>query len=505
MKMELLGKKSGSYNRNSASWAEKVLRYIVIILGCFYITSYLVVALIRMRYQFELQWIEGASLVQMRRILAGQQIYVPPSLEYVSMIYTPLYFYVSAAVAELVGNGFLGLRLVSIISSLGCLAIIYKFVRKEGYGLWPAISACGLFAATYGLTTGWFDIARVDSLFLFLALGSLYLLRFAKSSLHLVAAGIIAAMAFQTKQTGLIVAAPMMIYAILVFRSRALYFAVTCLGLIAASAIIMNWVSSGWYSYFAWDIPNQHAIDQTKWIIFWFGDLMPKLFVSIAACLLYLTVGLDWNQKRKHATFYICATLGMIAAGWMGRLHNGGFINVVMPTYAWISILFGLEIGRRLERSGSSKSAYPAIIIYSLCIMQFASAVYNPLTFIPSREDYRAGKSLVQLIARSKGDVFIPFHPYLALLSGKRGFMHRMVASDIFRSKDKVMKDKLNDDLKEAISKKRFDLIILNDHWIRDCVSSNYKYAGRVFQNQSAFFPKTGLRTRPESIWKNSE
>ena len=46
-------------------------------------------------------------------------LYTPPTLAYVSYTYTPFYAWVSAAVAEVTGVGFLPLRLVSLGSLTG--------------------------------------------------------------------------------------------------------------------------------------------------------------------------------------------------------------------------------------------------------------------------------------------------------------------------------------------------------------------------------------------------
>ena len=153
-------------------------------------------------------------------ILSGRPLYVEPSLEFTPFIYTPLYFYVAAAVSKVLGVGFLPLRLVSFVASLGCLWLIGRFVRRET-GSWTwGIVAAGLFAATYRLSGAWLDIARVDTLFLFLVLGSIHLLRFRRGPLD---GGGWAAdgLAFLTKQTALFIALPLALYPLLFGRGWA--------------------------------------------------------------------------------------------------------------------------------------------------------------------------------------------------------------------------------------------------------------------------------------------
>ena len=92
---------------------------------------YLYVALHRIGYPYELEWLEGGAVEIVRRVAEGQAIYVQPSVHYVPYPYTPLYFWVSGALAHVTGVGFLPLRLVSLLSSLGCCAVLIRIVWER--------------------------------------------------------------------------------------------------------------------------------------------------------------------------------------------------------------------------------------------------------------------------------------------------------------------------------------------------------------------------------------
>lgn len=465
--------------------------------GCGYILSYVIVALIRMHYPFELQWIEGASLIEVQRINAGKEIYTSPSIHYIPMIYPPLYFYTSALIAKILGSGFFPLRLLSFLSSLGCIGFIYAFIRKEGYNRWIAVSSGGLYAGCYSLTTGWFDVARVDSFFLLLALGGLYALRKAESPLSLATAGVLAWLAFLAKQSGFVIAAPMIIYTMCAYRKKSAWFIAPYLGLIAISIIFLNHSTHSWYAYYVFKLPSQHTIETAKLLEFWTKDLFPGLFVAIAFAFLYLLIGIN-RSKSKEKIFYVCATLGMISTAWTGRLHSGGYVNVVMPAYAWISVLFGIGVGSLLERA---RSAELTLAIYLACFLQYACLVYSPGKYIPDEKDYRSGYKLVSLVSNVKGEVLIPFHPYIAVLAGKKPSFHRMVFSDICRSNDAKIKCQLNREINTAINSKKYKLIILDDLWLRDQVLKEYTSRGTVFSKLSDFKTRSGLPKRPRRMY----
>src|SRR4029453_3921595 len=184
-----------------------VLRILLLAIAGLFVLTYLGVAVARLSYPFEVEPLEGGSLTQVRRILAGEPVYVPPTLDFTPYPYTPLYFYLSAGVAAVTGIGFAPLRFVSLAASLGSMVLIYRFVRRETGSLICAFLSAALFAATFRLGGAWFDIARVDSLMMFLLLLGAFIWRKASSGGAAFTAGFVMGLSFLTKQTALPVGA----------------------------------------------------------------------------------------------------------------------------------------------------------------------------------------------------------------------------------------------------------------------------------------------------------
>ena len=181
----------------------RAVRVVAALAGLAVIGTYVGIALARLGYPGHLEILEGNSLVEMRRILAGQQLYPPPSAGYVPDGYTPLYFAVSAAAASVLGQSYLPLRLVSLVASLACFAILGRLVQRETGSRGAGLAAAGLLAATYFATYTWFDLGRVDSLFLALSVAGLYAARWAGRTRGAIVAGLLLGAAFCTKQTAL--------------------------------------------------------------------------------------------------------------------------------------------------------------------------------------------------------------------------------------------------------------------------------------------------------------
>ena len=222
------------------------------------IAVYLYVALHRIGYPYELEWLEGGAVEIVNRVAHGHGIYVAPSLHYVAYPYPPLYFWVSALLAKGIGVGFVAPRLVSFVASLGSLVVLWDVVRRDTGDALAGLVTAGIFAATYVVGGAYFDLARVDSLFVFLLLASIAVARRVRSWRGGVAVGGLVFLSFFTKQTALLAAAPMFAYLLVARRRIAVSAIVTLAVLGIASTVVMNAVSHGWYDYFVFhELLNQ--------------------------------------------------------------------------------------------------------------------------------------------------------------------------------------------------------------------------------------------------------
>ena len=143
---------------------ESIVKFLLSLAASASLAACAYVMLSRMAYPFELEWMEGGSLVHVWRILNGLPLYTPPSIDFMPFIYQPFYYVVSAFFALFTGFSFLPLRLVSALSTLLVIILLYRFTTRETGDRWLGVIAAGLFAGTFRLVGAWFDIARVDML-----------------------------------------------------------------------------------------------------------------------------------------------------------------------------------------------------------------------------------------------------------------------------------------------------------------------------------------------------
>ena len=277
---------SNSRKKNPIEYFYTTALIISISVAIMQFTRFLFIASSRIAFPFTLEWMEGGSFVQVSRILNGQALYVRPSFDFIPQIYPPVYFYVSALVSKVLGNSFLSLRLVSILSTLGILFLVFSLVYEHSGSTLGGILASGLFCATYELTRYWFDIARVDSLALALLLLAAYFLLKDKLWASILG-GIFLALSCFTKQTMLIVAVVFIIYCLFSLRKKDLIFLVTAIITFLSGTLILNLLHSGWYSYYIFHLPGQHSVipDVNKLIAstntILFVEIIKPLFFSV--------------------------------------------------------------------------------------------------------------------------------------------------------------------------------------------------------------------------------
>ncbi len=482
-------------------------RALALALAAFYVIAFVGVALVRLRYPFALEWIEGGMLDEVRWLLAGHDLYVRPSLDFVPFIYNPLYFWICAGVAKVLGPTLLTLRLVSLASSLGTLVLLHALVVHETRDRATGLFAAGLYAATFHVTEQFMDIARVDALFVLLAIAPVWVLRTRPTASGRVIAAVLLVLCFLAKQTGVLVAAPLVVF---VLRDAARdattprarwqgvpFAAIVVVGILG-SAWLLQATSDGWYAYYAFELPHGHTVVTGMWTEFWTSDLAGALGgACVGALFVFFGPG---GMPQRVRELWGAALAGVLLASWAGRLHDGGWTNVLMPAYAVLAALFALAIhsASTLARSAEAGMRRRLELFVALVgLLQLATLLYDPRRTVPSSRDEAAGVQVVATLRGAPGDTFTPTDSYLAALAGKRPHLHEMAVRDVLRAPASGISAALRDDIRNALRSHRWAMLITDDDFFASDVVDNYKRGPESVRDPGAFFPVTGMRVRP--------
>ena len=507
----------------------RILEAALVAGALWYLGSYLVVALARIGYPYDLEWMEGGTLEHVARILAGQPLYVPPSLEFTPYIYGPLYYHVAAPVAKLFGLRLLSLRIVSFAASLGVFALIAALVHGRTRSRLGALVAAGLFAALFKRSGAFFDLARVDSLALFFTLLAVWVLLASKR--HDVAAGVLLAAAFFTKQSALLIAAPVVIARSWSLRGpQRLHGIAAFVALAGGGSLFLHLRTEGWSTYYLFALPASHPWVPGAWVGYW-----RELFMVVPVAMLALafviagargagaarpiesgTLGGSHTPRERRArgnpalphAIELAAVLGALAESWSSRLHVGGYDNVLMPVYACLAWQTGSMLGGVVqpapgEVSGLAKRRVLLALAPWACLVQLALLWSPPWRQVPTAADRAAGAALVAKLAVVPGPVLVPYHPHLGRLAGKATHAHEMALADVMRGGDRRAADALAADVRRRLAAREFAAVVVDQDWWRADLSASYVHSQTLWAADPAvFWPRTGWLVRPRDLYE---
>ena len=464
----------------------------------------------RAAYPFDLEWMEGGSLVQILRLLEGKALYVAPSLEYIPYIYPPLYTYLSALLAKVINiSWFLPLRLVSLAASAGIGVLIYAITRRQTQSAFWGLIAAGFFAAIFQIGGAWFDIARVDMLFICLLLAATGLLE-KEDWLSSLLAGLVFTCAFLTKQTAIFVFAGLLVY-VFIFRNRRAAILTGLTFLVSAGGWIWfeNVRSAGWFWYYIFSLPGLHNLPSPGPA--YIGQpliiILPVCIACAVGCARFVCAPLA-VLKDKGGLWPVFAGV-MLLTSILASLNPGSYNNNYLPFYAALAILFGTNLPWLLERQSGPRRVFRQALLYSLCIAQFLALLYNPLAQIPSSADLQAGLALVQRLRAVDGEVLMPNHNALPILAGKKPYAHLIALQEIrgnFGRQEPQGWSLLSAEISAALSAQKFSAILLdqpNSIWAQ--VDQTYIGTPILYSSEEVFWPVTGGRTRPRTMYTRGQ
>jgi hypothetical protein len=190
--------------------------------------------------------------------------------------------------------------------------------------------------------------------------------------------------------------------------------------------------------------------------------------------------------------------LAAIVSGAISLGNEGGYSNVMMPFAAFSAMMLPIALK---ELSGSVRFAG---FVWVALLLQFGAFAFDPtgekMLFAGSHQRQGA-REIVQKIAAIPGDVYIPYHGFIARQAGKQTHAHVLAMMDVLRRKDSTA-ERLARDLDSAYAH-RFSAVLLEESKTLDAVPPvGYRYGGKLIET-----PNVGLTrvasdaTRPNSLW----
>lgn len=380
---------------------------------------------------WDLEWMEGGTLISALRVMQGQPIHGEPSLEYIPFIYPPLYAWVVGLLGHVFPFGYALARGVSIASfAAACLALVYG-ARQAG-ARWPlAIGCAALFTGTWDDCGTFYDLVRVDSLTVAL-LGWALVLGPGAAPGRQVAAGLLLAGAFASKHNAALFGLPMLIgIAGLHGRAAAIRFAAASVAPALAFLIHQEIVTGGQFLDWILGVPGMHGVKADRLITgaSFFDDqgrftgkfgahgaqleMWEVLPITCSLALLFP----GWLWRAPTARYWGGVALAGAVMGSLMRGHIGGFVNVLIPMYwivsLWPALLAPLLSATAPDSAAPAQAAQPragwtppriaraAVAALSLIGVLALLSQGSPARLSPLQQKFLAGFSVGALSALS--------------------------------------------------------------------------------------------------------
>jgi hypothetical protein len=391
------------------------------------------VAASRIGYPHDLEWMEGALADHAARVADGLPLYAAPGPEHVPFLYSPLLFWLGALGMKLGLDGVLALRLVAVGSAVASALLIGHWVERAGGRVLPGLVAVGLFFAGYGWLAWWYDLARNDTLFVFAALATGYVL-LEGGSRRWFWAGLLAAVALLAKQSALLWLPALGLGLLLTDWRTAVRFGLTAAGAMATSIAALHVASDGWSTFYVFEMPRHHGWVGDRKLGFWTEDLVPMLPLVALAVLGFVTACRRGAFARALPLLMFGG--GAVAASWLSRMHVGGFDNVLIYAFAAGCVLGPIAAA---EANGRLR-----LVAQGLLVLQFGLLAHRAWQRwhseppLPTPAHAHAHEELRAFVAAQPGPVWLPGHGHVGYRAGKGTSAHGQAIFDVLQALPKL-------------------------------------------------------------------
>ena len=445
------------------------------------------VFLLRLGYPLDLEWMEGGTLAHALRLARGEALYAPPSVDFVSFLYTPLYPAVLCALSKVFGLSYALGRAVSILAFAGALALLVAAVRavarRHDSEELPALAtSAGLLGAAavclaFPFCGAFYDLVRCDSLWLFLVSAGLYACAPPRGSTPPIVLGaLLLALAFFTKQT----AAPFMVaaaasVALTSGARRGLAFSAVAFGSTAAGILIEQYRTDGWFWIYIYRLHQGHQMlpgriwPETPRILLDYGFM---LLVPIAACALLSAFRRRLSKPLVH--WALMAGTGL-ATSAVASATQGAYDNAYIPAVyfgALLSAACVVELAAQGATSGASTDRAARILgLLGLGLLAGHTAIrwLDPSPHVPTPQDRAEARRLLDYLTEQGPGTFVPCHPFYNVLAGGKGHLHVMGISDVYSwprritpdpARDAAIKDRFRRSVEDSFRSRRWTRVI---------------------------------------------
>jgi hypothetical protein len=466
----------------------------------------------RIGYPYDLEWMEGATLISALRVTQGLPLYGVPDATYIPFIYPPLYAYVVAGLSTVLPTvlpfGYALARGVSIVGTLSAAAALIFGAREAGARWSVALGCAAIFLGTWEETGTFFDLVRIDGLSIGL-IGWALVLAAGRTPARAIAGGALLAVAFMCKHHAAIFGFP--ILAALWYRdgrAQALRFALAALIPAVVFLVGMQIATDGRFWLWLVQVPSNHGLVAKR---FWpwvsVTSLWPLKYTPSGATLEVIgATPIVWgmagvglvsalrNREALKASPRFAYWIGIAGTGLfvvsLMRGHVGGYVNVLMPMM-WVQALWPALLTRR------AGEGVVGLGLQALVAVQIVTGHGKYTYEVPTPADRAQGDALIAELRDLPGPLLIPEAPYYAVLAGHDPSFSLITLWDI--SDASVPKAAGVSTIRGLIAQRHWKSAVFTENKVEPSIGRAYKKK-RALKHKGAT-TRTGWTVRLRSVW----
>ena len=363
------------FNRNNY-FNRIVIPIAAIILFTFFIYpsiyEFAKIAYSRITLEYDLEWEEGLMLTAAHVYGSTGNLYTIPSVNFISTLYPPLYFLFLSLFIDVVSNFYLAGRILSLFFFAGSMYFLYILLKSRYKTPFSIFAALAMFSA-YPLSGYWFDVIRVDScaIFFIMLTGISPLFRIKKQFKPVVVAFLFVLAVF-TKQSSLLLVAPLSAYWILKGDIKYFFYQIF-ITTIFLSAAILYWQlkTDGLFLIYTWEIGNSHKyiLNSMSLSIFYFYSFIKQLTPYITFLIFTGTAALAVLLFRNIRRFFSIRNRGNI-------FKTENYLNIpemqirdmylILFAFALFAMTFLLSIHPGTFFNNNIPMLYGSVILFSI-------------------------------------------------------------------------------------------------------------------------------------------
>ncbi len=383
-----------------------------------------------LEYPYEWEPGEGSKILYALQILRGLPLYSSnQTFPMLGNCYPPLYPLVVAPLVAIGGPLLLWGRLVSILSIIGSIVLL-ACVAKRSTGSWffsLIAGSCFVYAASI---SNWYSLARMDSLCCFLQILTAYIILKTNSRKGSFFAGLTAILAIYTKQTALLIVAPLACYYLFQKRWKHCLIYITTIAVTGAILYAgMQVITHGWFyrNLFSENVDR-------VFFLFRYTNFFGWIFRQYIPVCLVAVIGMIFLFRRQKNSIELWLFLGGLANALLIGA-NGSGMNYFFVFWAGVSLLFAngcYAISSWISyRFKISKDTGRILLITLMSVIQicwyysledtlfYRHTLYD---FIPTKRDLLNGQRLEKYIRSTPAPIFVDRFPSIAMRYDKNDY-----------------------------------------------------------------------------------